>query len=65
MKILILKLSGKAIDQFYSDSKWIDAVIKIKSLYDGLVIVHGAGKKITEWSESFGISIFVNGHKWR
>jgi acetylglutamate kinase len=64
MKILILKLSGKAIDQFYNDSKWIDAVIKIKSLFDGLVIVHGAGKKITEWSESFGIKAsFVNGHR--
>ena len=64
MKIIIVKLSGKILNSFSTDSKWVDIIKGIKKEYDGLVVVHGGGNKITEWSAAMNIdSQFVHGHR--
>ena len=64
MKIAILKLSGKAIDNFVSKTEWLDIVNGLREHYDGLIIVHGAGNQISEWSNSLGFEVnFVNGQR--
>ncbi|MEJ2506049.1 MAG: acetylglutamate kinase [Ignavibacteriaceae bacterium] len=64
MKIIIVKLSGKILNSFSTDSKWIDIIKEIKKEYDGLVLVHGGGNKITEWSAAMNIdSQFIRGHR--
>lgn len=64
MKIAILKLSGKALDSLYENDSLTDSINQIRKSYEGLIIVHGAGKNITEWSDALGIaSEFVNGQR--
>jgi acetylglutamate kinase len=64
MKIVVLKLSGKALTEFTTNNHYIDMMQDIKENYDGVVIVHGAGKMITEWSSAMDLaSSFVNGHR--
>ncbi|MFO7447462.1 MAG: acetylglutamate kinase [Ignavibacteriaceae bacterium] len=63
-KIAIIKLSGKSINDFISSDKWVTAIKKLQDQYGGVIIVHGAGKTITEWAEKMGISsVFVEGHR--
>ncbi len=64
MKIAILKLSGKAIDDFMSNEKWISIIHSLKKNYDGLIIVHGAGSIISEWSSNLNYkSEFIDGQR--
>jgi len=64
MKTIIVKLSGKILNSFSTDSKWIDIIKEIKKEFDGLVLVHGGGNKITEWSAAMNVeSQFVHGHR--
>ena len=64
MKTIIIKLSGKILNSFSTDSKWIDIIKEIKKEYDGLVLVHGGGNKITEWSAEMNVdSQFIHGHR--
>lgn len=64
MKIALLKLSGKTLDGIINDEKKIITIKGIQSNYDGLIIVHGAGAAITDWSKALGYeSTFVNGQR--
>lgn len=64
MKIVVLKLSGKALTEFTSNTNYISMLKQLKENFDGVVIVHGAGKMITEWSSAMNLSSsFVNGHR--
>ncbi len=64
MKIALLKLSGKTLNDLLFTDKWLDSIKLLKSSFDGLIIVHGAGKDITEWSDKLGLkNEFVNGHR--
>lgn len=64
MKIAVLKISGKALDHFLESNGWKNTLEKIYNNYDGLVIVHGAGKGISEWSEKLGYEVkFLNGQR--
>lgn len=64
MKTAIVKLSGKAIEDFTSNADWLTAIAKIKAVYDGVIIVHGAGNQISEWSGRMGFPVnFVNGQR--
>jgi len=64
MKIAILKLSGKAINDFVSNAEWLNVIAGIRESYDGLLIVHGAGNQISEWSNSLGFEVsFINGQR--
>ncbi len=64
MKNVILKLSGKALENFYSDETWALRIKKIKASCDGLLIVHGAGTTISDWSQKLDCDVqFVNGQR--
>ncbi len=64
MKIALVKISGKTISEFLSSEKWIETFKKLKLEFNGIVLVHGAGKSITEWSEKLGLETkFVNGQR--
>ena len=64
MKTAIVKLSGKAIEDFLSQPDWLDAIRKIHAEYDGLIIVHGAGNQISEWTTALGgKNNFINGQR--
>jgi len=64
MKICLIKISGKAISSFTDISKLNYWLKNISEEFDGIVIVHGAGKEITEWSDKFGIeSKFIDGQR--
>jgi len=64
MKTAIIKISGKALNELFNNDEWINSIKKIQSNYDGLVIVHGAGKNISEWSAALGHeSKFIDGQR--
>ncbi len=64
MKIVVLKLSGKALNEFTTNHHYINMMHELNNNYYGVVIVHGAGKMITEWSSALNLaSSFVNGHR--
>ncbi len=64
MKIVLLKLSGKALTEFTTNHHYIKMMHELKENYDGVIIVHGAGKMISEWSSAMNLaSSFVNGQR--
>jgi acetylglutamate kinase len=64
MKISLIKISGKTITEFLNTDKWIRTIKSLKKEYDGVVLVHGGGKSISEWSEKLGLeNKFVNGQR--
>jgi acetylglutamate kinase len=64
MKICLIKISGKAISYFGDQPGLKEMFNSLYNRYDGIVVVHGAGKEITAWSERFGIkSKFINGQR--
>ena len=64
MDIAVLKLSGKALNEIFANDEWIDTIINLKNSHRGLIIVHGAGQNISEWSAALGLeSKFINGQR--
>lgn len=64
MKIALIKISGKALNQLFESSEWIQSLKELQQMYDGIIIVHGAGNSITNWSKALGYeSRFVNGQR--
>jgi acetylglutamate kinase len=64
MKIALLKLSGKTLTDFLSTNKWITAIQNLYKEFDGIIVVHGAGKDISEWSTKLGLkNEFLNGQR--
>jgi acetylglutamate kinase len=63
-KTAIIKLSGKSVDDFTSSEKWISLIQDLYKTFSGIIIVHGAGKMITEWADKLGHeTTFVEGHR--
>jgi acetylglutamate kinase len=64
MKISIIKISGKALNELFTSDEWIKSIKELKQQYDGIVIVHGAGNSISEWSKALGHEAeFINGQR--
>jgi acetylglutamate kinase len=64
MNIAIVKLSGKAIEDFVHNPDSLKVIKNLHSKYDGLVIVHGAGNQISEWTSALGgENKFINGQR--
>jgi len=64
MRIAVLKISGKTISEFVSTDVWTEAIKNLYNDFEGVVIVHGAGKNISEWSEKLGHKTeFINGQR--
>ncbi len=64
MKIVVLKISGKALKEFTTNIRYVNFLEKLKKYYDGVVIVHGAGNLISEWSAKLNVEKeFINGQR--
>jgi acetylglutamate kinase len=64
MKTAIIKFSGKALEDFFTNKKWIELISKLKETYEGIILIHGAGNKISEWSYALGLEPqFVEGQR--
>lgn len=64
MKTAVVKLSGKAIENFIKNPEWLNVIKELHAGYDGLVIVHGAGNQISEWTSALGgENNFINGQR--
>lgn len=64
MKIAVLKISGKAVDVFFNSEIWKHSINKLNNEYGGVLIVHGAGSNISQWSEALGYEVkFVDGQR--
>lgn len=64
MKIAVLKISGKALNDVLTDDAWINSIKTLQKSYGGVVIVHGAGRTISEWSSALGLEVkFHNGQR--
>jgi acetylglutamate kinase len=64
MKTAVVKLSGKNIKEFLSGKLWKESLQKLKDIYDGVIIVHGAGNQITEWGSKLGLQAeFIEGQR--
>ena len=64
MKTAIIKISGKAIEDFVSNPEWLSVITGLHNEFDGLIIVHGAGNQISEWSSALGCKInFIDGQR--
>jgi acetylglutamate kinase len=64
MKKAVIKISGKALNELFTSDKWIKAINKLSKNYDGLILVHGAGKDISEWSKALGYDVkFIDGQR--
>jgi acetylglutamate kinase len=64
MKIAVIKISGKAINELFAADTWIKSIKKLKLSYEGVIIVHGAGKDISEWSKALGHEVkFIEGQR--
>lgn len=53
-KIVLLKISGKAIEDLMLKDTWIKTIRNLKNIFDAVVIVHGAGNLISEWCKAMG-----------
>jgi acetylglutamate kinase len=64
MKIAVVKLSGKAIEDFISNPNCLKVIKKLHVSYNGLIIVHGAGNQISEWTTALGgKNNFIDGQR--
>ena len=64
MNNCLIKISSKAISSFVDQQILRTQLQNLYEKYDGFLIVHGAGKEITEWSNKFGIeSKFIDGQR--
>jgi len=64
MKTIILKLSGKALSAFIQNEKWSSILSGLYKQYDGIILVHGAGNMISDWSTKLDCDVkFVNGQR--
>ncbi len=64
MKTAILKISGKTISEFIETNKWIELIKDLYKVYDSVVLVHGAGKTISEWADKIGLETkFIDGQR--
>ncbi len=62
--IVVLKISGKALIEFTTSSRYVSFIKRLKKYYNGIVIVHGAGNYISEWSSKLNAETeFINGQR--
>lgn len=57
MKIAVIKISGKALNDVLENDIWTNSIKSLQDSYDGVIIVHGAGRTISEWSAALGLEV--------
>ena len=55
MKLAIIKISGKSLQDFTWSENGINLLKNIQKQYKNVILIHGGGKIISEWSLKLGI----------
>lgn len=64
MQIGIVKISGKSLKEFSANQNGIKLVKDLQKNYNGVILIHGGGKIITEWSQKLGLTPnFIEGQR--
>lgn len=64
MNLAIIKISGKSLNEFISSQIGAKLIKDLREKYSSIILVHGGGNLITEWSDKLGIkSSFYEGQR--
>ncbi|MEE9431354.1 MAG: acetylglutamate kinase [Melioribacteraceae bacterium] len=64
MNLAIVKISGKSLETFISSTIGASLINELKEKYSSVILIHGGGNLITEWSKKLGIeSSFFEGQR--
>lgn len=55
MELAIIKISGKSLEDFTTGQTGINLIKSLQKKYSSVVLIHGGGKIISEWSKKLGI----------
>ena len=55
MKLAIIKISGKSLKEFTDSQNGAELIKRLKKEYSSVILIHGGGSLITEWSNKLGI----------
>ncbi len=55
MKLAIVKISGKSLNDFTKSENGANLIKKLKQEYSSVILIHGGGNLITEWSDKLGL----------
>lgn len=64
MELAIIKISGKSLENFTTGKNGVNLIKNLQNKYSKVILIHGGGKIITEWSQKLGIqAIFHEGQR--
>ncbi len=64
MELAIIKISGKSLEEFTTGNAGINLIKNLQSKYSHVILIHGGGKIISEWSQKLGVqSNFYEGQR--
>lgn len=55
MELAIIKISGKSLEDFTNGTTGINLIKNLQKKYSSVILIHGGGKIISEWSQKLGI----------
>jgi len=55
MELAIIKISGKSLEDFTTGETGINLIKGLQKKYSSVILIHGGGKIISEWSKRLGI----------
>ena len=55
MELAIIKISGKSLEEFTTGQTGINLIKSLQQKYSSVLLIHGGGKIISEWSQKLGI----------
>jgi acetylglutamate kinase len=55
MELAIIKISGKSLENFTTGQAGINLIKSLRNKYSSVILIHGGGKIISEWSQKLGI----------
>ncbi len=64
MNLAIIKISGKSLEEFTTGEAGVNLIRNLQKKYSYVILIHGGGKIISEWSQKLGIeSNFYEGQR--
>ena len=55
MELAIIKISGKSLEDFTTGKTGVNLIKSLQKKYTSVILIHGGGKIISEWSKKLGI----------
>jgi len=55
MELAIIKISGKSLEDFTTGETGVNLIKSLQKKYSSVILIHGGGKIISEWSKKLGI----------